>query len=181
MEIVVRSLSRAVRCGDGRASRSNARAARATAGRRCSRVRSGAHDHTGSAGAVTSWQEDKLDVDGVPRIASPSCPKRRDRDGVGLQVLDVREQASGILGTELERRGQNRPWAVFRVSLARHIAAPDGPDIVYILPPRRVRAMKLADQTPRPSGRRSPPPRALRPPGAGAQSGPAGVGLAAAR
>ena len=106
MEIVVRSLSRAVGCGDGRASRSNARAARATAGGRARAM------HTGFAGAVTSWHEDKLDVDGVPRIASPSasCPKRRDRDGVGLQVLDVREQASGIPGTELERRRQNRPW-----------------------------------------------------------------------
>jgi hypothetical protein len=81
-------------------------------------VRSGAHDHTGSAGAVSSWHEDKLDVDGVPRIASPSasCPKRRDRDGVGLQVLDVREQASGILGTELERRRQNQAVGLSSVS-----------------------------------------------------------------
>jgi hydroxyacylglutathione hydrolase len=45
------------------------------------------------AGGMTSWREDRLDVDGVERLTVPELHERwADGDG-GLQLLDVREQA----------------------------------------------------------------------------------------
>ena len=45
------------------------------------------------AGGMTSWREDKLDVDRVERMTVPELHDRWERDGDGLQVLDVREQS----------------------------------------------------------------------------------------
>jgi rhodanese-related sulfurtransferase len=42
---------------------------------------------------MTSWREEKLDVDRVERMTVPELHARWQRDGDGLQVLDVREQS----------------------------------------------------------------------------------------
>ena len=44
------------------------------------------------AGGMTSWREEKLDVDRVRRMTVPELHEHWVRDGDGLQVLDVREQ-----------------------------------------------------------------------------------------
>ncbi len=44
------------------------------------------------AGGMTSWREDKLDVDRVQRMTVPQLHERWDEDRDALQVLDVREQ-----------------------------------------------------------------------------------------
>ena len=50
------------------------------------------------AGGMTSWREEKLDVDRVTRMTVPELHERRQRDGDGLQVLDVREQTEWDAG-----------------------------------------------------------------------------------
>ena len=45
------------------------------------------------AGGMTSWREDKLDVHRVGRMTVPELHERWERDGDGLQVLDVRERS----------------------------------------------------------------------------------------
>jgi hydroxyacylglutathione hydrolase len=50
------------------------------------------------AGGMTSWREDRLDVDGVERLTVPELHERW-ADGVdGMQLLDVREQAEWDAG-----------------------------------------------------------------------------------
>ena len=50
------------------------------------------------AGGMTSWREDRLDVDGVERLTVPELHERwADGDG-GMQLLDVREQAEWDAG-----------------------------------------------------------------------------------
>lgn len=44
-------------------------------------------------GGMTSWREEKLDVDRVPRMTVPELRDRWEPDGDGLQVLDVRERS----------------------------------------------------------------------------------------
>ena len=48
------------------------------------------------AGGMTSWREDKLDVERVPRMTVPELHERWEQDG--LQVLDVREQGEWDAG-----------------------------------------------------------------------------------
>jgi hydroxyacylglutathione hydrolase len=50
------------------------------------------------AGGMTSWREDKLDVDRIERITLPELHERWEHDRGGLQVLDVREQAEWDAG-----------------------------------------------------------------------------------
>ena len=58
------------------------------------------------AGGMTSWREDRLDVDGVERLTVPELHERwADGDG-GMQLLDVREQAEWDAG--------HIPGSVFR-------------------------------------------------------------------
>jgi rhodanese-related sulfurtransferase len=45
------------------------------------------------SGGMTSWREDRLDVEGVRRIGVPELHERWAADGGGTQILDVREQA----------------------------------------------------------------------------------------
>ena len=45
------------------------------------------------AGGMTSWREERLDVDRVQRITVSELHCRWERDGDGLRVLDVREQS----------------------------------------------------------------------------------------
>jgi hydroxyacylglutathione hydrolase len=50
------------------------------------------------AGGMTSWREDKLDVDRVHRMTVPELHERWERSGDGLQVLDVRERSEWDAG-----------------------------------------------------------------------------------
>jgi hydroxyacylglutathione hydrolase len=50
------------------------------------------------AGGMTSWREDRLDVDGVERLTVPELHERWADGNGGLQVLDVREQAEWDAG-----------------------------------------------------------------------------------
>ena len=50
------------------------------------------------AGGMTSWREEKLDVDRVARMTVPELHERWQRDADGLQVLDVREQSEWDAG-----------------------------------------------------------------------------------
>jgi glyoxylase-like metal-dependent hydrolase (beta-lactamase superfamily II)/rhodanese-related sulfurtransferase len=50
------------------------------------------------AGGMTSWREDKLDVDRVERMTVSELHQRWQRDGDGLQVLDVRERSEWNAG-----------------------------------------------------------------------------------
>jgi hydroxyacylglutathione hydrolase len=50
------------------------------------------------AGGMTSWREDKLEVDRIERITLPELHERWEDDRSGLQVLDVREQAEWDAG-----------------------------------------------------------------------------------
>jgi hydroxyacylglutathione hydrolase len=50
------------------------------------------------AGGMTSWREEKLDVDSVARMTVPELHAQWEQDGVGLQVLDVRERAEWEAG-----------------------------------------------------------------------------------
>ncbi len=50
------------------------------------------------AGGMTSWREDRLDVDGVERLTVPELHERWADDNGGLQVLDVREQGEWDAG-----------------------------------------------------------------------------------
>jgi hydroxyacylglutathione hydrolase len=50
------------------------------------------------AGGMTSWREDRLDVDGVERVTVPELHERWADGNGGLQVLDVREQAEWDAG-----------------------------------------------------------------------------------
>jgi hydroxyacylglutathione hydrolase len=50
------------------------------------------------AGGMTSWREDRLDVDGVERLTVPELHERWADDGDGMQLLDVREQAEWDAG-----------------------------------------------------------------------------------
>ena len=62
------------------------------------------------AGGMTSWREDRLDVDGVERLTVPELHERwADGDG-GLQLLDVREQG------EVGRRPHSRVRAPCRTT-----------------------------------------------------------------
>jgi glyoxylase-like metal-dependent hydrolase (beta-lactamase superfamily II)/rhodanese-related sulfurtransferase len=45
------------------------------------------------AGGMTSWREEKLDVDRVERMTVPELHERWERDGDAIQVLDVRERS----------------------------------------------------------------------------------------
>jgi hydroxyacylglutathione hydrolase len=45
------------------------------------------------AGGMTSWREDRLDVEGVERLTVPELHERWAGDGDRLQVLDVRERS----------------------------------------------------------------------------------------
>jgi len=45
------------------------------------------------AGGMTSWREEQLGVERVERMTVPELHDRWQRDGDGLQVLDVREQS----------------------------------------------------------------------------------------
>ena len=45
------------------------------------------------AGGMTSWREDDLAVDRVERIDVPTLHERWERDGDGLQIVDVRERS----------------------------------------------------------------------------------------
>jgi len=44
------------------------------------------------AGGMTSWREEKLDVERVERMTVPELHERWQRDADGLQILDVRER-----------------------------------------------------------------------------------------
>ena len=55
------------------------------------------------AGGMTSWREEKLDVERIERMTVPELHERWERDGDGLQILDVREQASGTPATSPAR------------------------------------------------------------------------------
>jgi hydroxyacylglutathione hydrolase len=50
------------------------------------------------AGGMTSWREEKLDVDRVERITVPELHERWEGDRDGLQILDVREQSEWDAG-----------------------------------------------------------------------------------
>jgi rhodanese-related sulfurtransferase len=50
------------------------------------------------AGGMTSWREDKLDVQGVERLTVSELHERWSEDGDRLQLLDVREQAEWDAG-----------------------------------------------------------------------------------
>ena len=50
------------------------------------------------AGGMTSWREDRLDVDGVERLTVPELHERWGDVNGGLQVLDVREQGEWDAG-----------------------------------------------------------------------------------
>jgi hydroxyacylglutathione hydrolase len=50
------------------------------------------------AGGMTSWREDRLDVDGVERMTVPELHERWADDGDEMQLLDVREQAEWDAG-----------------------------------------------------------------------------------
>ena len=50
------------------------------------------------AGGMTSWREDRLDVDGVERLTVPELHERWADGNGGLQVLDVREQGEWDAG-----------------------------------------------------------------------------------
>ena len=50
------------------------------------------------AGGMTSWREDRLDVDGVERLTVPELHERWADGGNGMQLLDVREQAEWDAG-----------------------------------------------------------------------------------
>jgi hydroxyacylglutathione hydrolase len=50
------------------------------------------------AGGMTSWREDKLDVDRVRRMTVPELHERWDDDRDYIQVLDVREQSEWDAG-----------------------------------------------------------------------------------
>jgi rhodanese-related sulfurtransferase len=50
------------------------------------------------AGGMTSWREDRLDVERVQRMTVPELHDRWAADGDGLQVLDVREQGEWDAG-----------------------------------------------------------------------------------
>jgi hydroxyacylglutathione hydrolase len=78
-------------------------------------------------GGMTSWREDKLDVDRVERMTVPELYDRWQRDRDELQVLDVREQGEWDAG--------HPPGSVHRPYHDIH-ALPDGID-----PPRPVAAM----------------------------------------
>jgi hydroxyacylglutathione hydrolase len=71
------------------------------------------------AGGMTSWREDRLDVEGVERLGLPELHQLWVGDGDRLQVLDVREQAE---------------WETARIPGSLHLpyhdirALPDGLD-----------------------------------------------------
>lgn len=50
------------------------------------------------AGGMTSWREEKLDVQRVERMTVPEMHERWERDSDGLQVLDVRERSEWAEG-----------------------------------------------------------------------------------
>jgi glyoxylase-like metal-dependent hydrolase (beta-lactamase superfamily II)/rhodanese-related sulfurtransferase len=50
------------------------------------------------AGGMTSWREDRLDVDGVERLTVPELHERWENGNGGLQMLDVREQGEWDAG-----------------------------------------------------------------------------------
>jgi glyoxylase-like metal-dependent hydrolase (beta-lactamase superfamily II)/rhodanese-related sulfurtransferase len=50
------------------------------------------------AGGMTSWREDKLEVDRVERLTVGELHDRWEADGDGLQILDVREQTEWDAG-----------------------------------------------------------------------------------
>ena len=50
------------------------------------------------AGGMTSWREDQLDVERVDRMTVPELYQRWERDGDGLQILDVRERSEWVAG-----------------------------------------------------------------------------------
>ena len=50
------------------------------------------------AGGMTSWREERLDVDRIERMTVPELHDRWQRDGDGLQVLDVRERSEWAAG-----------------------------------------------------------------------------------
>ena len=58
------------------------------------------------SGGMTSWREDRLDVDGVERLTVPELHERWADGGDGMQLLDVREQAEWDAG--------HIPGSVFR-------------------------------------------------------------------
>ena len=58
------------------------------------------------SGGMTSWREDRLDVDGVERMTVPELHDRWADGGDGMQLLDVREQAEWDAG--------HIPGSVFR-------------------------------------------------------------------
>jgi glyoxylase-like metal-dependent hydrolase (beta-lactamase superfamily II)/rhodanese-related sulfurtransferase len=49
-------------------------------------------------GGMTSWREERLDVERVERMTVPELHERWERDGDGPQVLDVREQSEWDAG-----------------------------------------------------------------------------------
>ena len=50
------------------------------------------------AGGMTSWREERRAVARVERLTVPELHERRERDGAGLQVLDVRERTEWDAG-----------------------------------------------------------------------------------
>jgi hydroxyacylglutathione hydrolase len=58
------------------------------------------------SGGMTSWREDRLDVDGVERLTVLELHERWANGGDGMQLLDVREQAEWDAG--------HIPGSVFR-------------------------------------------------------------------
>jgi hydroxyacylglutathione hydrolase len=59
----------------------------------------GLHDIGGYlAGGMTSWREDKLDVDRVERATVEELHERWKQDADGLQILDVREEGEWDAG-----------------------------------------------------------------------------------
>jgi hydroxyacylglutathione hydrolase len=71
------------------------------------------------AGGMTSWREEKRPVDRVARVTVPELHERWERDGDGLQVLDVRERSEWDAG--------HIPGSVFQPYHDIH-ALPDGVD-----------------------------------------------------
>ena len=50
------------------------------------------------AGGMTSWREERLDVERIERMTVPELHARWDQDRDGVQVLDVRERAEWEAG-----------------------------------------------------------------------------------
>jgi glyoxylase-like metal-dependent hydrolase (beta-lactamase superfamily II)/rhodanese-related sulfurtransferase len=70
-------------------------------------------------GGMTSWREDRLDVQRIPRMTVPELHERWESDGDGIQILDVRALAEWDAG--------HIPGSVHRPYHDIH-AMPDGID-----------------------------------------------------